>query len=64
MFKKVNAIQTTDTSNLVQKADYNRKIKKKIFKKNVTSIKTRHLEAEKELNELSKKVELLSTKRL
>ena len=58
--KQVNLASKSDITNLVNKTDFDNKLLS--FNKIINSNKTKHVLAENELNELSKKVKLLSTK--
>ena len=56
--KQENSATKTDSDDLVEKADFNDKLK--LSSKNVTSNKTKHVKAEKKNNCYSKKVEQIS----
>ena len=58
--KQANLASKSDITNLVNKTDFDNKLLS--FNKRINSNKTKHVLAENELNELSKKVKLLSTK--
>ena len=57
---QVNLASKTDIANLVRKTDFDDKLKN--LNKKVTSNKTKHVLVENELNEVSEKIKLLSTK--
>ena len=60
--KQVNLASKTDITNFVNKADFDNKLLS--FDERINSNKTKHVIVENELNELSKKVEAISTKGL
>ena len=60
--KRVNLAYQSDIANLVNKADFDNKLLS--FNKRINSNRTKHVLFEKKLNELSKKVEAISTKGL
>ena len=57
---EVNLASKTDIANLVRKTDFDDKLKN--LNKKVTSNKTKHVLVENELNGVSEKIKLLSTK--
>ena len=57
---QVNLASKTHIANLVRKTDFDDKLKN--LNKKVTSNKTKHVLVENELNEVSEKIKLLSTK--
>ena len=59
---QVNLSSKNDFANFVKKTDFDDKLK--VINKNVTSIKTKHVFVENELDELSKKVKAISVKEL
>ena len=59
---QANLASKSDIANFVKKADFDDKLKN--LNKNVTSNKTKHVLVENELNELSKKVKVISTQGL
>ena len=58
--KRANSASKSDIANLVNKTDFDNK--RLSFNKRINSNKTKHVLIESELNELSEKVKLLSTK--
>ena len=60
--KQANLADKTDITNFVNNADFDNKLLS--FDKRINSNKTKHVLVENELNELSKKVEAISTKGL
>ena len=59
---QVNLSSKNGFANFVKKTDFDDKLK--VINKNVTSIKTKHVLVENELDELSKKVKAISVKEL
>ena len=60
--KQANLASKSDIANFINKTDLDNKLLS--FKKKINSNKAKHVVAEKELNELLKKVEAISTKGL
>ena len=58
--KQANLASRNDIANFVKKIDFDNKLLS--FNKRINSYKTKHVLVENELNELSKKVEAISTK--
>ena len=58
--KQANLASKNDIANFVKKIDFDNKLLS--FNKRINSYKTKHVLVENELNELSKKVEAISTK--
>ena len=61
---QANSARKIDTAVIVKKTVFDKKLKKLNVSKNIISNKTKHVLAENELNELSKKVKAISTKGL